>query len=167
MERRCPNCDQPYVQRANREGRLDRLLSAFYVYPFRCQLCTHRFHAIEWGRRYAHEPVDQRQYERFEVQCPAWFSVGQKQGPDLEGEATVTDLSMGGCGLDTRFLFEPGMLLRLKIQTWEDQLPVTVKSAVVRVVRPRTVGIEFLDVPPADKERLSQFVKGLLLLSRR
>lgn len=167
MGRRCPSCDQPYVQRAIREGRLDRLLSAFYIYPFRCQLCTHRFRAMEWGRRYAHEPVDQRQYERFEVQCPAWFSVGQKQGPDLEGEATVTDLSMGGCGLETRVLFEPGVLLRMQIQTWEDQLPVTVKTAVVRVVRPRTVGIEFLDIPPADKQRLGEFVKGLLLISRR
>jgi hypothetical protein len=69
--------------------------------------------------------------------------------------------------LDTRFFFEPGMLLRLRIQTWEDQLPVTVESAVVRVVRPRTAGVDFLDIPPEDKQRLSQFVKGLLLISRR
>ncbi|MBM4134271.1 MAG: PilZ domain-containing protein [Nitrospira sp.] len=167
MDRRCPNCDESHVQRANREGPLDRILSVCYIYPFRCQLCSHRFRAMEWGRRYAHEHRDQRQLERFPVNCPAWFSVRQAQGPDLGGEATVVDLSMGGCGLDTRFFFEPGMLLRLQIQTWEDQLPVKVGSAVVRVVRPRTAGVEFLDIAPADKQRLSQFVKGLRLLNRR
>lgn len=167
MEPRCPNCNQHYVQRTPREGRIEQFLSVFCVYPFRCQLCTIRFRALEWGRRYAHEHVDQREYQRFETQCMAWFTVGQTQGPDLEGQATLVDLSMGGCGLDTRFFFEPGMLLRLQIQTWEDQLPVTVESAVVRVIRPRTVGVEFLKISPVEKHRLSHFVKGLLLVNRR
>ncbi len=166
MELRCPNCKQRYTQRVHREGWVEHLLSVICVYPFRCQLCTCRFRAMAWGHCYAKEHVDQRQLERFPVSCPAWFSVRQAQGPDLEGDGTVTDLSMGGCGLETRFFFEPGMLLRLQIRTWEDQLPVKVESAVVRVVRPRTVGVEFLDIPPPEKQRLGLFVQSLFLINR-
>ncbi len=167
MPSHCPACRQPYLQRVNREGWGERALSAVFVYPYRCQVCTHRFFALDWGHRYTKEHVDVRQYERLPVQCPAWYTVAQTGGPDRQGEATVTDLSIGGCGMEVRFPFEPGMLCSLEIQTWEDQLPVRVESAIVRVVRPKVVGVEFLELRPAEKQRLSQFMQGLLLINRR
>lgn len=166
MEPTCPNCRQRYTQRIHRQGWFEHVLSIIYVYPFRCQLCTCRFRAMAWGHRYAKEHVDQRQLERFPVNCPARFFVNQTRGPDLEGDATVTDLSMGGCGFETRSMLEPGMLLRLQIQTWEDQQAVRVAPAVVRAVRPRVIGVEFLDIPPPEKQRLGQFVQSLFLINR-
>jgi len=43
MEPHCPRCGQDIVQRVRRRGLLDHLLSIVYIYPFRCQVCFHRF----------------------------------------------------------------------------------------------------------------------------
>jgi len=40
---KCPNCARDFVRRVSRAGLSERLLSVFYVYPFKCQLCGYRF----------------------------------------------------------------------------------------------------------------------------
>jgi hypothetical protein len=50
-KRVCPNCSSEYVTRASRAG-LERLMSHFYIYPFRCQLCGHRFRLFQWRVTY-------------------------------------------------------------------------------------------------------------------
>ena len=52
MQPQCPHCRQDFVQRARRRGLVDYLLSFAYLYPFRCQLCGHRFLTLQWGIRY-------------------------------------------------------------------------------------------------------------------
>src|SRR5499433_4610648 len=47
----CPKCSSDYVERAHRVG-LERLISFFYIYPFRCQPCGHRFRLLQWGVTY-------------------------------------------------------------------------------------------------------------------
>ena len=39
-------------------------MSHFYIYPFRCQICSHRFKAFRLFRRYVKHSVDRRQFER-------------------------------------------------------------------------------------------------------
>jgi hypothetical protein len=58
-KRVCPNCSSEYVTRASRAG-LERLMSLFYIYPFRCQLCWHRFRLFQWGVTYRRIELDSR-----------------------------------------------------------------------------------------------------------
>ena len=46
---KCPNCARDFVRRVSRTGVVERLLSVFYVYPFKCQLCGYRFRFFQWG----------------------------------------------------------------------------------------------------------------------
>ena len=58
-ERVCPKCSSEYVKRASRVG-LERLISLFYIYPFRCQPCGHRFRLFQWGVTYTRIELDSR-----------------------------------------------------------------------------------------------------------
>ena len=52
----CPKCSSDYVKRAHRVGP-ERLISLFYIYPFRCQPCGHRFRLLQWGVTYTNGMV--------------------------------------------------------------------------------------------------------------
>jgi len=39
----CPKCRSDATKRAHRQGLRERLLSLFFVYPYRCRKCGHRF----------------------------------------------------------------------------------------------------------------------------
>lgn len=39
----CPKCGDPRVLRSHRRNRLENLLSSLNYYPYRCQICQHRF----------------------------------------------------------------------------------------------------------------------------
>ncbi len=44
-EPRCPKCRSAYLHRSKRRGFVERtLLTTVSVYPFRCELCGHRFY---------------------------------------------------------------------------------------------------------------------------
>jgi chromosome segregation ATPase len=47
----CPKCSSDYVERVSRIGS-ERLISLFYIYPFKCQPCGHRFRLLQWGVTY-------------------------------------------------------------------------------------------------------------------
>ena len=47
----CPQCSRYIVQRTRRSI-LERLLSLFSIYPFRCQRCGYRFRVRRPGVRY-------------------------------------------------------------------------------------------------------------------
>jgi hypothetical protein len=44
-----------------------------------------------------------------------------------------------------------------------DVQPIVVDAAIVRYARPEAVGAEFLQWPPGERERLQQFIRGLLI----
>ena len=44
---RCPNCSKEYVARVARVGFAEEILSLFYIYPFKCQLCGCRFKGLQ------------------------------------------------------------------------------------------------------------------------
>jgi len=48
----CPQCRRAVVQRTHRRGLFERVGSLFWLYPFRCQRCGHRFRAKQRGVRY-------------------------------------------------------------------------------------------------------------------
>ena len=55
----CPRCSSDCVKRVSRVG-TERLLSFFYIYPFRCQPCGHRFKLLQWGVTYTRIDLDRR-----------------------------------------------------------------------------------------------------------
>lgn len=48
----CPGCASGRINRISRQSAWDFLLSVIYIYPFRCEACTHCFRLFEWGIRY-------------------------------------------------------------------------------------------------------------------
>ena len=153
MNPRCPQCGKEFVRRSHRQGTLEHMLSVIYVYPYRCQLCTFRFRAMQWGAQYSRQLVDQREYERIPVRLPVTFA-----GDRAKGQGALTELSMGGCSLQTEAILKPGDLVQLSVKPSEQDPPITVETAVVRSVRATTLGVEFLRLDSQQRDALRQFV---------
>ena len=158
----CPTCGKDFVRRTLRKGAHEYVLSAVYVYPYRCQLCAHRFLRAEPGKRYNESTVDKRQYERVKTKFPVTF-VGEK----ASGAGTVGRLSLGGCELESSLKLMEGMMFNLRLQPPDLNPAIHVETAIVRSVRPPVVGLEFLRTNPTEQFRLIQFIAGLLTAHRQ
>lgn len=152
----CPNCGKDYVRRARRQGLFERMLSVIYVYPFRCQLCAHRFKIWQLGRRYRKLAVDRREYERIPTQLPLVIS-----GDQTRGEGVTIDLSMAGCAVESDARVAEGSVVQLELQN-APAAPVSVDAAVVRSTRPKSIGLQFLRLREEERERLRQFMRQLI-----
>jgi hypothetical protein len=155
---KCPICALEFVRRVSLAGLVEKFLSLFYVYPFKCQLCGHNFLSLQWGMRYIRVEEDRRTYDRLEIKCPMTFS-----GESGAGEGTVVELSMGGCSVSTSADIVAGMILKMSLKVSSDVAPILVKAAVVRHVRLKAVGVEFLQWERSERERLQQFITGFLI----
>ena len=162
----CPRCGKSFVRRSHRQGVIERLVSLVYVYPFRCQVCAYRFKLFQFGVRYAKHLIDRRQYERLPTHVPVMFAESVTPGEERRGKGVVTDIALGGCHLQTVVQLSEGTLLSLELQTAENAPAIAVEAAIVRSVRPTSVGLEFLRLNGSAQERLSQFVYQLLTEQR-
>lgn len=155
---KCPNCARDFVRRVSRTGLGERLLSVFYVYPFKCQLCGYRFRFFQWGVRYFRVEEDRREYDRMEMSFPVSFT--SEAG---SGEGSLVNVSMGGCSFKTKAQLPVGTIMKLTLQVSSDIPAVVVDAAVVRSVRTGGVGVEFLQWQQSERERLQLFVRGMLI----
>ncbi|MGH7232156.1 MAG: PilZ domain-containing protein [Nitrospiraceae bacterium] len=152
---KCPWCGSAAVRRVRRVGALELLSSLMRLCPFRCQLCTYRFHRFSLAPRcWKH---DRRQYDRLPTQVRATI-VGR---PSQENEV-VTDLSIGGCRLRTEISLLAGAFLHLQLQPTDGERAITVQTVVVRSVYSDALGLQFLGLDPKQKQHLSRFVRDLL-----
>jgi hypothetical protein len=158
----CPDCSKGFVKRVSPKGICERLITLFYVYPFRCQLCGYRFKHPQWGVRYLRINEDQREYDRIAASFPVMISAN-----DTDTQGIVTDISMGGCTLTSAAKLARGDILGLALQLASQDLPLIVEAAIVRNVRSTTAGIEFLSFQEYDRARLQIFIRGLLLSGNR
>lgn len=101
---------------------------------------------------------DKRQFERLPTNVRATIV-----GPQGRSEDLVTDLSMGGCTLQTTTPLTKGSFLHLNLQPSEGEAAIVVDTAMVRSVRSKSVGLEFLEFEGGQKERLAHLVRDLLL----
>lgn len=154
----CPRCSREYVTRVSRVGLGERLISLFYVYPFRCQLCGHRFKFLQWGVKYRRIEEDRREYERIAVNFPATFTAGS-----INDQGLIVDISMAGCTFHTEARLVEGNILRIGLQVSNEIPPVNVEAAVVRNIHSDRVGVEFLQFENGERERLQHFIRGLIL----
>ncbi|MGH7235607.1 MAG: PilZ domain-containing protein [Nitrospiraceae bacterium] len=155
MEPHCPRCRQDIVQRIRRQGLLEYLLSTAYIYPFRCQVCSHRFRAFQWGVRYVKQALEKRQHDRLVTRFQITFS-----GNGIDGSGVVTLVSLGGCAIETDTKLSSGQILQLQLKPSDRDPAVAVDAAVVRGIRSPLVGLQFLRFRMEERERLSQFVRG-------
>lgn len=158
---KCPNCTRDFVRRVSRAGLGEKILSLFYVYPFRCQLCGERFRAFQRGVRYRRVKEDRREYHRMEMKFPVTIT-GQD---DFHTKGTLLNLSMGGCSVATDGDLAEGTIVRIELAITGMTRPVIVEAAIVRNFHERTAGMEFLRWQQAERERLQLFIRGLLIKS--
>jgi hypothetical protein len=154
----CPKCGRRVVRRSHRTGLVERVLSAAYIYPFRCQLCQHRFRRFEWGVRYIPTvETERRRYERM----PARVMIGL-QWEREQHAATLSDVSIAGATVETDVAVPEGVLLQLTLQPTAAGPVIDVSKALVRSVRGGRLGVEFVEVGDEERERLREFVEGLV-----
>jgi hypothetical protein len=154
----CPRCSKEYVRRVSRVGLGERVASLFYVYPFRCQLCGHRFKLLQWGVKYRRFEEDRREYERMAANFPVTFVAGA-----VNGQALVVDISMAGCTLQTEAQLAEGNILQMGLQVSNTPQPINVEAAIIRSIQSGRAGVEFLRVENGERERLQSFIRGLIL----
>jgi len=128
------------------------------MFPFRCQLCTNRFRAFYPGARQNTQTFDRRQFKRLFASIEAQV-LDERQSPFLN---RITDISMAGCTL-VGTGFAKGAFVELVLKPTSGSDEIRIEAAMVCSVHPASVGLRFLEVDQADKERLSQVVLGLLV----
>lgn len=147
----CPQCKSESVIRTSCFSAVERLVSFFFISPFRCQGCSLRFLAFRLGRQYPTDLVDRREHKRIPVRLFLSFSGGR-----VRGEGTVLDISMGGCVIKSTTLVKPGDIFYLQIVLAERQPPVEV-AGIVRSVSDRGISFKFLRAAHENK-RLLEFL---------
>jgi PilZ domain len=157
-ELHCSVCGSAFVRATYREGRVERLLSRVNVFPFRCQLCTNRFRAFYSGARHNTQAFDRRQYTRLTASIEAL--VLDRNQPAVTNR--ITDISMDGCTLQTTG-FPKGTFIELVLKPAVEEETIHVETAMVCSVRPLSMGVRFLEIPPEHYRRLAQVVLGLLV----
>lgn len=155
---KCPSCSREFVRRVARVGVVERMAGWVYIYPFKCQICGFRFRFLQWGVRYLRMQEDHREYDRMAMNFPVQF-----RGEQIEGEGNVLNISMGGCSFNTANKLAKGTILRLELHVSNEAPPVLVEAAVVRHWHNQVAGVEFLQWPQGERERLQLFVRGLLI----
>lgn len=151
----CPECGGALARRSHRKGLAEELLSLAYVYPFRCQICGHRFFGIQWGIRYHRVSVEHREYHRLPAQISLVLS---NQAREFHGK--TADLSINGCTLLAAGPFQKNSRWVVRLLLPSDPNPVMVDEGVVRVVRDQQIGMEFVRSAPAEKERIGRFIEA-------
>jgi hypothetical protein len=81
---------------------------------------------------------------------------------DLEGEATLLDISTHGCRASSVIELKVGLVLKLSLFLSDYQWPLRIDQATVRWVNGQRFGLEFTEIRPAQRERL----RGLIMKAR-
>ena len=153
----CPTCRKNFVRRSHRRGVIEHAITLFYTYPFRCQLCTNRFYAFQWGARFERYAPDRREYVRIPIQVPVAFS-----GEQVQGQGTVVNLSMRGCALETNTQPRSGEVLGLRLDALNGCPRIVIEAAVVRSIVRNEVGLEVLRIQESEREKLRHVIEKLL-----
>lgn len=151
----CPQCHNDIVRRISQSGFLEGAVGLCCVHPFRCQICTRRFKAMQWGIGRIGHRGDRREYERLRISCPVLFSWGQGSGM-----GTVLDISVGGCKISTYTPLSEGTIVQAMLETMGTQPPIRV-DAMVRYASSPVIGLRFLGFKGRDRARLGQFMLSL------
>jgi len=101
-------------------------------------------------------PTERRRAARFPVRFTLDFL-----GPHAAGDGTVSDLSMGGCQVDTKTSVYIGMYLPVRLYLPGQEATLKVDQAAVRWAKKEKYGLEFMSMWPEEEERLHHLVSTL------
>ena len=157
----CGRCGKSFIRPERQRGPLERFWSLLSVYPFRCQLCTHRFFRFRWNRRHTKSWAnnDRRRYDRLNVNFP--LTVMLDIARTLDGEAL--DLTVRGCAVQSTKRLPEGLLVGLRLRPSPHEPPIEIAWAVVQTILPQGFGLYFASIDPADEERLRSHVESLFV----
>jgi len=96
----------------------------------------------------------ERRGRRLSLSCRLFF-FGED---DFEGEATILDLSTGGCQVTSLTEVQVGTTLRLSLFLGDQQWPVRIDGAMVRWVKGNSFGLEFSGIRSAQRERIRAMI---------
>jgi hypothetical protein len=152
---RCPRCENLLVVQRPSTSPLDRLLSLLSIYPFQCQACMHRFRARQEEPRESTGVAERRQVSRTPVRIPVRFESGEGLG-----EGVITDISEGGCALESKRRFRPGLLLRLQLPAGTDEEPdrTVPQLGSVRSAHGNRAGVQFVALTPQKQLQLTHTI---------
>jgi hypothetical protein len=125
------------------------------TYVFECQACRLVFQVAQQEMAPAGQAQERRNAPRVPVQVP----VDLECGP-LVGEGTVTDISKGGCAVESQQPLTIGQLLRLKFPppTGSVDNCATMKIATVQNLRGQKAGMKFLAFTPEEQSKLTKTI---------
>jgi len=98
--------------------------------------------------------MEERRGRRLRLSCRLFF-FGED---DFEGEATILDLSTGGCQATSLTEVQVGTTLRLSLFLHDQQWPVRIDGAMVRWVNGNSFGLEFTEIRSAQRERVRAII---------
>jgi len=93
--------------------------------------------------------MQDRKSTRLKAKLRIFFSGG-----GVEGEGTVLDLSKSGCRVDCESEIVKDAAVAAWIYSPDYDWPLKIERAVVRWVSPKVFGLEFVEILPAQRERL-------------
>ena len=94
-----------------------------------------------------------RKARRVELRCTLGFSSGE-----VEGEATITNISTAGCRAESNINMAEGLDVQLVLQLPDQSPPVKVERASVRWVSGNAFGLRFIMFFPSERARLCTFI---------
>jgi len=98
---------------------------------------------------------ERRKYPRFTVSVPIEVHT---EDSDTPIRCTTSDLSLGGCYIESMYPFPIGTILNLKLQL-EDV--VLIQAKVVTSYPQVGNGMQFIKILPEDRAELSAFLDAL------
>lgn len=98
-----------------------------------------------------------RKFPRFQVTMPSTLIQKDK----LRYNASLKDLSLKGCRVESIIRPFTGMQLELLLQLPGEATPITISNAAVRWTGSHGIGVEFLTVAAPQQERLNRIVEQL------
>ena len=150
----CPKCGTLKTRLAPRKGAADQLLSTLTIYPFRCQLCAHRFTAFLG--KLTRNP--RRNYDRVLVQYPAQVRPIYDPSQRVVIEGILSNLSLRGCRLRTHQRIPMGSHVMLEFHPAEYDDPIMVDGAIVRSRCAEGIGLRFSSFLRTEERRLSRIL---------
>ena len=100
-------------------------------------------------------PADRRAYPRTKVSVQTELHLGNQDAPMQEH---TSDLSLGGCYVRTMATIPVGT--RLDVALWLGKEKVTIGAIVVTCYPQVGNGIQFIAIPPADRNRVQTFLES-------
>jgi hypothetical protein len=101
------------------------------------------------------KPLIERKTPRYQMQVRIFFASGSE-----EGEGVVQNLSKGGCCVTSETTVPEGAEFNAWIYFPDHEWPLKIERAVVRWTKADQFGLQFLELQPAQKERLRTVLAG-------